>query len=384
MQKFAIDMDDTVSLIQTVEQFKPESRFLVDTFFPNILPASLSESIAIEYRKYGRTLAPYVVPGAHGINIGRTGTIIRQYTPPLLGARRIINAQELMRRQDGEPLTEAGMNYDERAAMIQSRDLRELTSMIANRKNQMAAEILTTGKLTLRGYADDGVTPRDDSITFDWDGKMTPLIPWNQSSADIYRDIEQASEKIQEDAGIVPTVMIVGRNVAQYLMKNAGILSWLSIPSRENFALMSMQPRLTSPQIMRIGLIQALNLEIYSYFETYQDENGKLQRFLGDNQIIIGVPGFGSQAYGAVPILEQDSMSFKTYSAPLIPVYNANPATQTISLTMYSRVVLVPTSVDSWISMNVLEGTSGSNTITGSDNGSEIAETGSDASLPGL
>ena len=381
MAKFAIDMDDTVSLIKTVEQFKPEARFLVDTFFPNVLPTSLSESIAIEYRKFGRSLAPYVVPGARGINIGRTGTIIRQYTPPILAPRRIITAQELMHRQDGEPLTEAGMNYSERAVMIQSRDLRELTSMIANRKNQMAAEILTTGKLTLKGYADDGITPRDDSIIFDWNGKMTPTTPWSSLSADVYADLKRASEKIQEEAGIVPTVMICGRNVAQYLIKNADIYKWLSVPSRENFALMSLQPKLESPQIMRIGIIQSLNLEIYSYFETYQDENGNLQRFIGDNQIIIGVPGFGSQAYGAIPILEQNSKTFTTYSAQYIPVYHSNQDTQSVSLTVYSRVILVPTMVDSWISMNVTEVSSDSSVATGSD--SSVA-TGSDSSLPGL
>jgi len=379
-----IDIHDTMSLVQTIEQIKPPARFLVDTFFPNIMPTSLNETVAVEYRKFGRTLAPYVIPGAHAMNVGRTGSVMKVYSPPILGARRILSPSDIIQRDFGENIVNASFSAEERAGRIQARDLSELSGMIENRKNQMASEILTTGKLTLRGFADDGVTPRDDSISFDWNGQITPSIPWNQANADIYGDIQRASEKIQEEAGMIPTVMICGKNVANYLINNAQILKWLSIPSRENFALMTMQPRLESPQIMRIGIIQSLNLEIYSYFETYQDENGDLQSYLGSNQAIIGIPKLGSQLYGAIPILEQGSMQFKTYAARMIPVYQANHDAQVVSLTVFSRCILVPTMVDTWTTINVLE----SNQVTtGSENetGSEInSGYGSDVSLPGL
>ena len=386
-----IDINDSLSLSKAIEQIKPESRFLVDTFFPNIMPPALTKMVGVEYRKYGRNLAPYVVSGGHGVNIGRAGSIMKYYAPPLLGARRIVSPEDIEHRDFGEQPIYTTMTPAERASRIQSRDLKELSGMVENRKNQMASEILTTGKLTIKGYADDGVTPRDDSISFDWNGKMTPTIPWNNSNADILGDLERASEKIQEDAGQIPTVMIVGKNVARYLLKNAEILSWLSIPSRENFALMSMQPKLTSPQIMRIGLIQMLNLEIYSYFETYQDESGNLRNYIDDNLIIIGIPGFGSQLYGSITLLNNNGQ-FETYSTQLLPHYHANQDTQSLALTVYSRVILVPTVVDSWISMNVLDSmssqengsTSINSDLTGSDldYGSEIA--GSNVSLPGL
>ena len=378
-----IDINDTISLVRTIEQIKPPSRFLVDTFFPNIMPTSLSEVVAVEYRKLGRTLAPYVIPGTHAMNVGRTGSVMKMYSPPVIGARRIINPNDINHRDFGENLINASYSSEERAGRIQARDLSELSGMIENRKNQMASEILTTGKLTIKGYADDGVTPRIDVVDFDWSGKIVPTTPWNQANADIYGDIQRASEKIQEEAGMIPTVMICGKNVANYLINNTQILKWLSIPSRENFALMTMQPRLESPQIMRIGIIQSLNLEIYSYFETYQDENGELQSYLGSNQAIIGIPGYGSQLYGAIPILEQGSMQFKTYAARMIPVYQANYDSQAVSLTVLSRCILVPTMVDTWTTINVLESNSVS---TESENGIENeidSGNGSDVSLPG-
>ena len=361
-----IDINDTISLVRTIEQIKPPSRFLVDTFFPNIMPTSLSEVVAVEYRKLGRTLAPYVIPGTHAMNVGRTGSVmkIEDYT------------YYFVYSVDYWP-------YCIWDLLSISRLLKELSGMVENRKNQMASEILTTGKLTIKGYADDGVTPRIDVVDFDWSGKIVPTTPWNQANADIYGDIQRTSEKIQEEAGMIPTVMICGKNVANYLINNTQILKWLSIPSRENFALMTMQPRLESPQIMRIGIIQSLNLEIYSYFETYQDENGELQSYLGSNQAIIGIPGYGSQLYGAIPILEQGSMQFKTYAARMIPVYQANYDSQAVSLTVLSRCILVPTMVDTWTTINVLESNSVS---TESENGIENeidSGNGSDVSLPG-
>ena len=356
-----IGITDQISLQKAIEQIKPSAKFLVDTFFPNHEPVLTSDYITVEWRRSGRSLAPYIIEGTRGVNIGRNQSKITVYRPPMVGVRRNISINDIKQRDFGEQFLYTQFTPEQRAARIQARDMVDLQNMIENRKNKMASDILRTGQIVISSYADDNDIPRDEPIEFDWTGKLNVAIPWTDNTADIYSDIYTASEKIQEDTGEIPTIMIVGKNVPNYLINNKRIKEWLSIPNRENFALMSLQPRLESTQILRVGYIQSLNLEVYVYNETYTDESGHLRRFIGDNDVIIANPRKGSQIYGSITLMNREGTDFDTYAAEVVPYYRGDPDAQTLSLTLYSRFLLVPDVVDSWVYMNV--GTGESNTL---------------------
>ena len=356
-----IEITDQISLLKAIEQIKPSAKFLVDTFFPKHQPVLTSDYITVEWRRTGRTLAPYIIEGTRGVNIGRNSSKITVYRPPMVGVRRNVSINDIKQRDFGEQFLYSQYTPEQRAARIQARDFIDLQNMIENRKNKMASDILRTGEIEISAYADDKGVSRDETIKFDWNGKKEITIPWSDNAANIYEDIYSASEKIQEDTGEIPTVMIVGKNVPNYLINNKRIKEWLSIPNRDNFALMSIQPRLESPQILRVGYIQSLNLEIYVYNETYTDENGDLRRFIGDDDVIIAIPERGSQIYGSITLMNREGTSFDTYAAEVVPYYRGDPDAQTLSLTLYSRFLLVPDIVDNWVYMNV--GTGESNTL---------------------
>lgn len=348
-----IDIFDQISLMKAVEQIKPTAKFLTDTFFPQKLPTLTQDYFVVEYRKMGRMLAPYIIEGTKGLNIGRVGSNFKLYRPPMVGMTRTISPAEINQRSFGETLLYSQYTPEQRAAQMQARDLVELQGMIENRKNKMAADILKTGGTTIEGYADDGKLTRVDEIKFDWNGNQSVATAWSDSTADIYSDISKASEKIQEETGTIPTLMIVGKNVPNYLINNKKIKEWLMVPNRENLAMLTIQPKYESPQILRVGIIQSLNLEIYSYRETYLDDEGKAQPFIGDDDVIIANPGQGSQMYGSVTLLNREGTRFETYASEVVPYYRGNVDSQTLSLTLYSRFLLVPSIVDSWIYMNV-------------------------------
>ncbi len=343
----AIDFKDTISLMQAMERIKQPASMLVDTLFPVVPTPALTTKIAVEYRKGNRRLAPFVVDGAHGINVSRAGSSINVYEPPMVAPRRTVSPADIAQRSFGENIYST-KTPAQRAAEIQANDLAELQAMIMNRKNQMAAEILTTGAYTIHGYADDGVTAKDAIIKFDWDQKITPSTDWDKPGASIYSDIKNASELIQENAGVVPTVMIVGKNIADYLMDNDEVMKWLSVPSNANLSIMSIQPRITSPQVMRIGIIQSLNLEVYSYMESYINDAGEVVPFIGDDDVIIGVPGRGRQLHGAVTLINDSEDNFETYSGLYVPQYAASKSANVMSLTVYSRFLLAPEFADDW------------------------------------
>lgn len=344
----AIDMKDTVSLMQAMERIKAPATTLVDTFFPIVPTPTVTSKIAVEYRKGGRRLAPFIIDGeVKGINVSREGSNVDIYVPPMVGPRRTVNAEDIEQRGFGENIYST-KTAAERASEIQANDLKELKSMILNRKNQMAAEILTTGSYTIRGFADDGKTEKQATISFDWNQSITPSTAWDQAGATIYKDIKGASEMIQENAGVVPTVMLVGKNIAGYMLNNTEIMKWLSVPNNQNLSIMSIQPRIVSPQVMRIGIIQSLNLEVYSYMETYTADDGSTKPFLGANDVIIGIPGRGRQLHGAVNLINDEETGFETYSGLYVPKYAASKSANNMSLTVYSRFLLAPEFTDDW------------------------------------
>lgn len=343
---------DTYTLIGTVESIKTPATYLVDTFFPNQMPVSYTTWVSVEYRKEGRLLAPYVVKGSKGVNINRGTSRISSYKAPMVAPRRTIGLGDIELRQFGEQPIFSTTRPEERAARMQANDLVELLRLIQNRKNKQAADILQTGKTTIKGYADDGVTIEEDEIIFDWNGLINPTTDWDQAGATIYDDLRAASERIQEDSGYIPTLMLCGRNVEKYLLANDELWKWIQVPNRQNLSMLSFAPRYTSPQARFIGHISALNLEIISYSETYTDDDGQVKPFIDPDTVIIANPNRGRQLYGAVTFMNQAG-NWETVAANNVPVYLADPAAQQSSLAIYSRFLLVPEIMEDWLVLKV-------------------------------
>ena len=83
--------------------FKPTTT-LVDTFFPEVR-TFVTETVEMEYRKGTRKMAPFVTPGAKGVNMARSGSQLRVYKAPLMKPKRVIEASDIMRRGFGELFT---------------------------------------------------------------------------------------------------------------------------------------------------------------------------------------------------------------------------------------------------------------------------------------
>lgn len=339
---------DTFELLPLVEQIKKPASYLVDKFFPNVLISNMSNGyVSVEYVKQGRRLAPYIVKGGSGRNISRSGSKVDVYKAPLMAPRRTIGIDDIETRIIGEQPVFSTMTPADRAAKMQADDLNELLRMIQNRKNQMASEILQTGKVTVTGFADDGQTVLEDEIVFDWDGLVDASEDWSTPTADIFGDIQAVSEKIQEDAGVIPTLMVCGKNVARKIFDNQKIRDWLMIPNRENLTMASFAPRYVTEQVQYIGNLAALNLEIVCYSETFTDDNGQVKNFVDPDVAIIGVPGTGRQIFGAVAFLDAQG-NWQTAAAPHVPVYRFSTDAQESSLTIFSRCLTAPAAISDW------------------------------------
>lgn len=349
----ALNIDDTRTLLTAIEENYKPSGLLVNTFFP-VKQTFVTEVVDIEYYKEGRKMAPFVVPGTKGVNMGRPGTEIRSYKAPIIKPRRIIEAADLSKRGFGENVY-SKKTAQQRAAEMRARDLKELCNQIDRRKEWMAAQLLINGKYDIEGYADDGKTVVIDTIEFpDWQGKttLTSSDTWDNPTAKILDHLGDVSHDIRRKVQNVPTIAICAENVARYILDNEQLKEIMMIPSRDNMSMMSFAPRIQSPELMRIGFIGALNMEIYAYDACYTDESGVLKQYIPDDNIVIGVPGRGQQLYGAVTQIEDDKQ-FYTYASEYVPKVTVDIEADTASIAVSSRPVLAPMYVDDWACIKV-------------------------------
>lgn len=344
------NVKDTFSLIRIVEKIQPPASFLLDKFFPNE-ELITEDYFSIETRKEGRMLAPFLVRGAKGLNVARSGTEIRAYKPPMIGARRTISLEDITIRQLGETPLFSTKTPAERAAEVQARDLTDILRRLQNRRNAMAAELMTTGKITIKAYADDGKVA--EPATIDYKVTAEPPKDWTQANADIFGDLMAASEKIQEATGTIPTLMIVGKGVEKYMRQNEEMQKWLLSANVNAINFINYQPKYLTPQVRYLGYLNTLNLEMYSYLETYIDDDGNVKPFVPPDTVIIGVPERGRQVYGSVSYLEQGATDFTTALAQDVPVYISDPTNQQTTLTCYSRFLPIPEDIDDWKCFNV-------------------------------
>ena len=349
-----LNIDDTRTLLGVVERSIKPTTALVDTFFPSV-QTFLTETVDVEYQKGGRRMAPFVVPGTKGVNIAREGSKIRTYKAPLMKPKRPITASDIARRGFGETIY-SQRTPEQRAQELRARDMAELIDSCVRREEWMAAQALLNGSYQINGYADDGKTQVIDTVTFEgFTNKITitgDANTWNASTAKIYDDIGDASQTIRRNAGQIPTVAICSANIVEYLLSNTQIKNYLMVPSRDNLALMSIQPRLVRPELMRVAYVSALNLDVYAYDGGYEDDDGSFVPYIPDDYMIIGVPGRGKRLFGAVTQVEPDGQ-FHTYEGQYIPKVTVDMESDTTSLAVSSRCVLCPEFLDDWAVLKV-------------------------------
>lgn len=349
------NLDDTKTLLGVVERsFKPTTT-LINTFFPEE-KTFITEAVEMEYRKGSRKMAPFVVPGTKGVNMSRNGSQQRLYKAPLMKPKRVIEASDIMRRGFGETVY-SQRTPAERAQELRARDMAELIDSCVRRQEWMAAQVLLNGSCQIKGFADDGKTELIDTISFDgFDNKITisgSTSTWDKvDTANPFGDMKDAAQTISRNAGLNPTVAICSANVVDYLINNQKLLNYMLVPSRDNLALMSIQPRLVRPDLMRVGYISALSLDVYAYDGGYEDENGNFTPYIPDDHMIIGIPGRGKRLFGAVTQLEADGQYY-TYEGAYVPKVTMDLENDTSSLAMNSRCVVCPEFMDDWAVLKV-------------------------------
>ncbi len=347
-----MDLNKTRTLLEAIERSYNPTTLLLDTFFPNV-KLFVTEEVDLDYKKGTRQMAPFVTSGSSGVNMARTGHATKSYKPPKMMPKRPITIENLNKRGFGEELYST-RTPEQRAAEIRANDMVELADMNTRRLEWMAAQLLINGTFTAKGYSDDGQTYVEDTFTLDWTQKdtLTSTDTWDNAGADIYGDMENMCETVSTNSGMYPTIGMCSAKTANYLLNNTNLLKWLSVPSNANLSMMQIAPRILSPQVKRFGIIQSLNLEIYTYNGLYLDDDAATKQYIPDDYFIVGVPGRGKQLFGAITQMDNDEV-IRTYEGRNVPKVWNEKGKDVSQLRMASAGVPIPEMVDDWYTLKV-------------------------------
>lgn len=354
-----INLYDPRSMAGSFNKRMPVTTFVRDNFF-GITRTFPTEHVDVDFRKGSRAVAPFVAPNIGGINVERRGYETRTYKPPRVAPERDLNPEVLNKRLMGENI-HTTMSPEDREDYYLRLDAQELDDMISRREELMAVQLLTTGKINVRGYADENMTTYiDDDIDFNFTNitTLTGNDQWGETSADPYGDLEEAVEMVLK-AGYNGGACLVGKAAWPKLRDNSTFQKLLD-NRRMQMGLIAPELRTVDGSgVKYIGDIPDLGLQLFVYYSWYMDVDGTVKELFPEDYVVIAPFGIGEMLYGAITQIEEEDKRFHTYEGARVPQIFTDIKGNKKTMRLSSRPLPKPFDVDAWAVINT-KGGSGS------------------------
>lgn len=337
------------TLAQVLNRTPDMPSFLKDTFFKGT-KTFLTEDVSFDVKKGRRTITPFVAPNSTAPVSQRTGYKTITYTPAQKKEKRSITANDIKVRLAGEQPFAGIVSPEERAVELLAQDMQELKDNLVRSQEAMAADLLFTGKLHVKGQN------INDEIDFGFTNKETlsSSARWGQTSADIIADIARWQTNCLKASGFKPNSLVMDTQTAEVLMSDDKILKLLD-NRRTEFGLIKSEE--LGAGAMYLGFLAGqLNLNLYIYENWYVDPNDNTEKpFVPEKTILLASDQAAfTKLYGANTIIPNDADGFKTYEGEYVARKFVQRDPDAAYLELQSRPLYVPHDVDSFFIAEVL------------------------------
>lgn len=342
-------------LIDTVENLKKSSGFLLDLAFRNIVTSQFPE-VAIDVDVGKRRMSPFVSPLVEGKTVESRRTQTNLYTPPTLKDLRNPDFLKPIRRQIGERI---GGDTSIRARLEENLifELSDQKDMINRRTEWMAAQALSTGKIgmNVEGEGESVIDfNRDPSLTI----ALTGNAQWGQPNVSPADSVTNWAIYVMQKSGAMPQNIVFTPSSWQKFISDPKVVNTIfqtALIDPKNDPIVT-GARLPNQGGVSMGRWGQFNLWLYAdWYVDYQrdaagrivrDAQGNAQEFerpmLPDGSVILTGPDLqGTRAYGLIqdPYFNYEPLSY----APKL-WYNENPGQ--INLLMQSAPLPIPSRVN--------------------------------------
>lgn len=328
-------------LAEVVRTAPPTRTFLRDRFFTK-LKTSPDEHVDIDVVKGDRKMAAFVHPMVGGEIVESEGYETKSYKPPLVNPATITTADMFMKRLPGEDIYSSRTPAD-RAAEKLVEEYNKLNDMVDRREEWMAAQVLTTGRLRVKGK---GV---DEVIDFGFTNKITleGTKQWGKSAADPWGNLRDWKQQVSRNGFANADMIIMGKLAVNHFMADSKILDLMD---KRRFDIGAMAPKELEGGLNYYGHLNLPGVDIYGYDEVYlDDETGETKPLIPDNMVLM-IPSNANfmRAYGLCTYLDDDKVWHTAETARLLRTYVEHRPDRRF-LELQSHPLLIPNKVDSWL-----------------------------------
>jgi hypothetical protein len=269
-----LDLFETRTMLEALEQLKPARTFLLDTFFPTVKMHD-TKHIDIDIYKGRRRTGIYVHPRMKARTVDRVGYSTRTYTPPYIKLDMTTDAMEAYNRMMGKNIYGGGNTPEDVARATLAKDMVELDNMITRMEEIQARDMLFGGTITISG---DGISDTIDvgmatanKITLSGNAR------WSVSgqNVDPIKDMRGWKIIAQKGSGKTPTDVVMSEETYGDFLDR---LTESNTSARAKFDLRrvivgQIDPRDLEDGITFVGTITELGLDLWVYNEWYEDSS---------------------------------------------------------------------------------------------------------------
>ena len=334
---------DTAVLNRVVESLQAPAPFLLNSFF-RAVQTEESEEIHFDVDSGRRRLAPFVSPVVAGQVVQSQGYTTKTFAPAYIKDKRVFNAKHPFKRAIGERIG-GSMSPDQRLKAALAANLADQIAMLTRRQEVMAAEVLRTGKITVKGDLYPEVV-----VDFGRHADLTPAAltgtaRWGQSAAKPLQNLQDWSMAVTKQSGATANIVVMDAKTYGVFAADAAVKELLDrFRGRE-----SLNPTVIGEGGRFMGSIG--DFEIWVYAGWYEDpDTSALTPYLTDGTVIITSPDLeGVRCYGAIKDEEAGFQALPFFSKSWV---EKDPAVR--YLLLQSAPLIVPYRVNASLCATVL------------------------------
>lgn len=297
------DLYSTATLLDVVRVQKPDTAYWLDSFFSRTINFT-TEEIYFDKVTNQRRLAPFVSPVVQGRVMRKQGYTTQSFRPAYTKPKHVVDPNRQFSRLAGEALGGA-LTPAQRWNAAVAENLREERDAIQRLWNWMAAMAVINGEVTVAG--EDYPT---QVVNFGRDAGLTNILAgtaqWDDVDADPLGDIRDMRRLAFAKGGAPISRLTFGLDAYDLFSKNDDVQKLLTGKdvARQSDSTLSALGSENAP-FEFMGVLQGANgqgrVEIYTYNEQYEDEDGVTQSIMGSMDVI-GTGGSlqGTRCYGAI------------------------------------------------------------------------------------
>lgn len=271
----SIDIFDTRTMLDAVEQMYRPTNFLRDTFFPADTPSD-TETLDIDVIKGNRKIAPFCSPLAEGKVVPRSGFTVSTIKPGYIKVKRPTSAGDLLTRLPGSTIYAKDQSVEQRAAILLGRDMAELMDEIDRREEWIAASALDTGAvtITMKGDTADSTYSVDFGMLNTHKVTLTGSDLWSHADSNPLALLASKASVIRQDSGISPNKLILGSDAAAAFIAKYATATGSQAFDMRAVDLGEIKPAELGNGVGYLGRIRysGLFVDVYTYDAWYADE----------------------------------------------------------------------------------------------------------------